>query len=228
MRHPVSRELFRYWDALRAGRSAPERSAVDPAAIRDLLAYTFLLEIGPGGGSGSRAASFRLSGTRLNALFRRELKGCAFAALWSDRDRGEATALLDGVLDGCTPAVAGVSGAPDGETPTDFELLLLPLRHHGRTHARLLGSVAADSVPSWIGLRPVRTLGLISCRTILPRDGGRLGRFGGSHGQEDAAPSVPPRLTPPRTAETARFGRFEVYQGGRSGPASTGRGADFG
>jgi hypothetical protein len=45
MRQPVTRELFAYWDRLRKGRAAPERAGIDPAAIRNAPADTFLLEI---------------------------------------------------------------------------------------------------------------------------------------------------------------------------------------
>ena len=230
MRHPVSRELFAYWEALRAGRSAPERSAIDPAAIRHLLAYTFLLEIGQGAEPRSRAVSFRLSGTRLNALFRRELKGSAFAQIWTGGDRAEAAALLQGVLDDCAPAVAGLSGGPGDHDPASFEMLLLPLRHHGRTHARLLGSIAAEAVPSWIGLRAISHLRLTSFRTILPRDPGRLGRFGAPAAVIGGPPNpaAAPPTAPSRMPAVPRPRRFQVHQGGRSSPAATGRAADLG
>ena len=241
MRHPVSRELFAYWDALRAGRAAPERSAIDPAAIRNLLAYTFLLEVGQRDASGSRPLSFRLSGTRLNALFRRDLKGGAFAGLWDKSDEASGLDLVDGVLDDCMPVVAGVRASPEDYEPVDFELMLLPLRHHGRTQARILGAIVAETVPSWIGLRPIEGLKLSTFRTILPRDGGRLGTFGLA--TSGAAPVVSPPLAPPvaRSRVPAAIGHspapagaklrpFRVVQGGGTGAGSvsTGMTADLG
>src|SRR5918997_383905 len=72
MKHPTSRMLFSYWDALRGDRAAPERGDVEPGDIRHILADTFILEIGE-----DRRATFRLGGTRVCALFARELKGQA-------------------------------------------------------------------------------------------------------------------------------------------------------
>ena len=45
MKHATSRMLFAYWDALRGERSSPERGAINPGAIRHILADTFILEI---------------------------------------------------------------------------------------------------------------------------------------------------------------------------------------
>ena len=62
---------------MRGARSAPERSEIDPAAIRGVLADTFILEVDI-----SRRYPVRIAGTRTNALFLRELKGGGFLDLW--------------------------------------------------------------------------------------------------------------------------------------------------
>ncbi|HEY0354137.1 MAG TPA: PAS domain-containing protein, partial [Enterovirga sp.] len=64
MKHATSRMLFSYWDSLRGERAAPERSDVEPGAIRHILADTFILGI-----DGEAGATFRLAGTRCSALF---------------------------------------------------------------------------------------------------------------------------------------------------------------
>ncbi len=161
MKQAVSRELYEYWDRLRAGRAAPERSQVDPAQIRGVLADTFLLEV-----DRERSFPIRLIGTRTSALFGRELKGQRFLHLWSEPDRVAVHQMLACIIDEPAPAIAGVSAMPLGRAPLDLELLLLPLRHHGKTHARLLGSLAPVSVPSWFGLIPVQTLSLNSLRIL--------------------------------------------------------------
>ncbi|MEJ1934798.1 PAS domain-containing protein, partial [Nostoc sp. NIES-2111] len=70
MKHPASRTLFSYWDTLRGERTAPERSELDPGAIRNILADTFILEVDAG-----QTFPFRLAGTRVCALYGRDLKG---------------------------------------------------------------------------------------------------------------------------------------------------------
>src|SRR4051812_35751029 len=43
MKHPSVRELYHYWIAQRGLRAAPERSDIEPSAIRRALADTFIL-----------------------------------------------------------------------------------------------------------------------------------------------------------------------------------------
>ena len=209
MKHAVSRDLFTYWNTLRAGRTAPERCDVDPAAIRHILAYTFVLEVA---GSGEcRHTTVRLSGTRLDALFQSQLKGRPLDDIWAARDRAVVRTMIDGVLDDRVGMVAGARGAPPGYAAIDLELLILPLRHHGRTHVRLLGSLAAIAAPSWIGLRPVTGLELTDFRTLLPNETDtRVPRFGSGG---PASRSVGPTAGAPVTIK--QVGGFRVYQGGR-------------
>ena len=203
MKHPVSRELFAYWDELRGTRAAPERGDLDPAAIRSILADTFMLEVSSAG-SLHRDFPVRLSGTRLNALFTRELKGQALLPLWHGASRPALIHILGSVLDERSAVVAGVRAAPPGHPPIDLELLLLPLRHHGKTHERILGSLAPSHVPSWFGLLPAEPLVLTMFRIVtgVTACGPRL--------------QMPRSYAPvPPTAPLTRHGRFRVYQGGR-------------
>jgi hypothetical protein len=105
------------------------------------------------------------------------------------------------VLDECAPIVAGIKGAPRDTAPLDLEMLVLPLRHHGKTHVRILGSLAPSHVPSWLGLLPVEPLTLTSFRKV------EAPFKAGLH----SVPPVPHAIARP----PARHGRFTVYQGGR-------------
>ena len=197
MKHAVTRELFAYWTRLRAGRAAPDRGDIDPAAIRGILSDTFILDTGLTGAE----PTFRLSGTRLNALFLHELKGRPVLDLWVASDRPGAARLIQTVQDHVTPAIAGLQGRPAGCTPIDLELLLVPLRHHGRTHARVLGSIAPFEIPSWLGLIAIDHLTITSLRWI---DAG------------EPVPAKPVAWTRPATyAPPRQHGFLTVYQGGR-------------
>ena len=201
MKHPVSQELFQYWDTLRGIRTAPERGDLDPSAIRSILADTFVLEVTSRPGSLRRSFSIRLSGTRFNALFLDELKGRSMLSLWRLDQRCTMEDLLDGVIDDQVVTVAGVQAGPAEMAKLDLELLLLPLSHHGQTHTRLLGSLAPVRVPSWLGLKSVTDLSLTSMRNVagpsLPRVRLTAAVLGGA-----AKPAV-------------RHGRFMVHEGGR-------------
>src|SRR5262245_61985830 len=89
MKHAASLELFAHWQDRRGARMAPERAEIDPGAIRKALGDAFLL-----GQDGESDPAFRLAGTRVCALFTRELKGEAFIALWQPEDRAAIGDLL--------------------------------------------------------------------------------------------------------------------------------------
>lgn len=162
MRQSVTRELYAYWNHLKGARSAPERSEIDPAQIRGALADAFIIEIDPAG-----AYPIRLSGTRMNALWLAEQKGRSFLDLWGRSDRGNIADLLLTVIDGVAPVVAGVEATPIGDLDKlELELLLLPLRHFGRTHSRVLGSLAPVRQPLWLGVAPAGPLKLRSFRVV--------------------------------------------------------------
>lgn len=221
MKHLVSQTLHSYWDDLRAGRTAPERADVDPAAIRHILAYTFILEVA-GGPLRRRDVRFRLAGTRLNALFGRDLRGTPFADVLAPG--GTLTdALLDGLFDARTPVLAAARGGPPGWDAVDLELLLLPLRHHDRTQARVLGSLAAAGHPTWMGLRataPLDVLRLDAVPGLAP-----AGSTAGAVPARLRAPvpdlraaAVPPAREGgrPTMRPPLRKARFRIVEGGRS------------
>jgi hypothetical protein len=57
-------------------------------------------------------------------------------------------------------------GTADNGWTIDLELLLLPLRHRGRTDERALGAISPATLPSWVGLIPVVSLETTSVRIV--------------------------------------------------------------
>jgi hypothetical protein len=161
----ASLELYAYWTQLRGARSAPERNEVDPTDIRGVLADTFILEV-------NKALGYpmRIAGSRTGDFFLRELRGAPFVDLWRAQDQPELLDILDSVTDGAAPILAGASAKPRGMSGIEFEALLLPLRHHGDTHARILGCCTPKANPQWLGLLPVAALGLVSLRVLNRAD----------------------------------------------------------
>ena len=147
MKPAVTMELYAYWNRLRGRRSAPERNDVDPGAIRGVLAETFVLDFDDRGGF-----PFRIAGSRANALFLKELRGHSFLELWRNADRKEVSSILHYVADKTQPFLIGAEARPPGLGAVEIEAILLPLRHHGLTHSRILGAFAVSSAPQWIGL----------------------------------------------------------------------------
>jgi hypothetical protein len=147
MKLAISRELYAYWDALRAGRSAPERNDIEPGAIRGVLADTFVLDFDAESGF-----PFRIAGSRANALFGTELRGLSFLELWREADRQTIKAVLQRLANDAEPTVLSAEARPPGLDSLKIETILLPLRHHGSTHSRILGAIAVEAAPHWIGL----------------------------------------------------------------------------
>jgi hypothetical protein len=192
MRHNVTKELFAYWDSLKGARAAPDRSEIDPAAIRHLLADSFIVEID----AGVYEFPLRVCGARLNSLWLCEQKGRSFLDLWRDHDRTNAAAALMTVSEVSSPIVGSVRG--DG---TEFEILLLPLLYFGKSRLRVMGSLSTNERPVWFGSRPMGPLTLKSLRVM-----------------DEARPQpffVAPKIRPPSAAES-RPPRLVVYQGGKS------------
>lgn len=170
MKHATSRLLFSYWDKLRGDRAAPERSQIEPGQIRHILADTFILGIEPD----SRAA-FRLAGTRVCALFGRDLTGTDFNALWPSDRRVEPDQLTDLVTSDTVGTVSGMVGESELGSVIGLELILLPLRHHGSTNRRMIGALSPSALPSWLGVSALQSLDMRSLRVIGNAKPGRPG-----------------------------------------------------
>lgn len=189
MKHAASRELHAYWEQQRGGRSAPERADIEPGAIRQALSDTFILELA----DAAPDHSFRLAGTRICALFGRELKGESFLSLWSQGCRQAISDLLAIAADESVGTVAGVTAENTHGERVDLELLLLPLGIRRPILARTIGTLAPLTVPAWIGGTPIGALTLGSRRHI-----GATGKT-----------RLLPRFMAPRRG-------LVVHQGGRS------------
>ena len=163
MRHPSTKELFDYWNRGRGNRAVPDRADIEPAAIRRVLADTFMLSVDARAGH-----PFRIAGTRVCATFGRELKNEAFLNLWAAESRQEVRDLLDVVTNEAVGAVAGARGTTTEGTAHDVEVLVLPLSHRGLTNARVLGALAPLDQAYWLGGWALGNLTLGTMRYLGP------------------------------------------------------------
>src|ERR1700754_4966152 len=104
MKHSASREFFAYWESKRGDARAPDRSDFDPNAVRELLADSFVLSCDARAGY-----PFRVAGTRVCALFGRDVKEASFPSLFTAEARREITEIVAAVADEMLPAIAGLS-----------------------------------------------------------------------------------------------------------------------
>jgi hypothetical protein len=197
MKHSSTQAVFEYWNKRRGVRPAPDRGDIDPSEIRLALGDTFMLTA-----DFVDQLRFRLAGTRVCALFCREIKGEAFNALWNESSRKAIDELLAIVTNEATGAVAGLTARTEDGEVTDLELLLLPLHHTGQARIRAIGVLAPTNPPYWLGAKAVTELTLGTLR----------------HTGADVDVSIAPRLVPAAPGSRVQHG-FVVYSGGRETPS---------
>ncbi|HEX5211548.1 MAG TPA: PAS domain-containing protein, partial [Pseudolabrys sp.] len=159
MKHQSTRAVFEYWTRKRGTRSAPARADIDPAEIRHALGDTFILAADFAG-----ELRLRLAGTRVCALFDRELKGETFSGLWSTESRASIDELLTSVTDEAAGAVAGATARTTDGATAELEMLLLPLAEAGHARVRAMGVLAPRVPPWWLGAKPAAELTLGTVR----------------------------------------------------------------
>jgi len=196
MKNPSTRMVYAYWNERRGIRAAPDRADIDPAAIRSALGDTIILAA-----DFVDDIRFRLAGTRVCALFAREIKGEPFNSLWSEQSRPVVGELLGILTSENVGTVAGLSGRTADGDQVELEMLLLPLAHNEHARVRAIGVLVPSGPPFWLGAKPVMELTLGTLRHV------------GSALEIAAAP----RFEPTQVGRRVCHG-FTVYSGGRETP----------
>jgi hypothetical protein len=137
MKHPSNREFFAYWDEKRGSARAPERSEIEPGAVRELLGDIFVLSY-----DGAAGYPFRVAGTRLCALLGCDLKDRSFSAMFAPDARREIEDIVAVVAEEMLAAVAGITATSEDGSPVQLELLLLPFNARAHTPLSLTGLLA--------------------------------------------------------------------------------------
>jgi len=144
MKHPSSREFFAYWDEKRGTARAPDRSEIEPGAVRELLGDIFVLSYDADAGY-----PFRVAGTRVCALLGCDLKDRSFSALFTPDCRSEIEGVVGAVAEEMLAAVAGITATTQDGSQAHLELLLLPFNTRAHAPISLTGLLAPfESEPS--------------------------------------------------------------------------------
>src|SRR6202161_4786261 len=137
MKHPSSREFFAYWDERRGDARAPDRSEIEPGAVRELLGDIFVLSYDAAAGF-----PFRVAGTRVCALLGCDMKDRSFSELFAPDGRRDIEEIIAVVAEEMLAAVAGISATSADGSPAHLELLLLPFNTRAHTPISLTGLLA--------------------------------------------------------------------------------------
>ena len=166
MKHPSSREFYAYWDKMRGTAPAPDRSDIEPSAVRKLLGDIFVLSYDAEAGY-----PFRVAGTRVCALLGRDVKDQSFSGLFAPEARRNIEEMIAVVAEETLPAIAGVTATSESGETAHLELLLLPFSTRAHAPISLTGVLA----PFESELSKLENFGLTSHRylhrqeKLLPR-----------------------------------------------------------
>ena len=130
--HSNTQRMIDLWTGLKGAGPAPLRSALDPAEIGALLPQTFMVERGAG-------LPFRLSGSLIEDLHGRSLKGKSFLELWAPESRAAVRDAVVTAVRACEPAILYAEARTDQDRRAGLELMLAPLAGPDVKVDRLLG-----------------------------------------------------------------------------------------
>lgn len=204
MRHRSTKALFDYWNRLRGMRAAPSRTEINPREIAQCLGDVFLIEgtladfrFRLAGSRISEGLGHALTGRPFETIWKPAMRPAALGLLATVTEQVEP--ILVGIRAFGTEAPRGNIGTaaaplrsswPNLRNPgtrlgqerrvspeSSGELLLLPLRHHGRDGERILGALTLFRMPAIPRQTPVE-LDIASTRVLsraaVPKTGTRL------------------------------------------------------
>ena len=162
MKNEALADLFQYWNRLRGPRTAPARTEIEPSDIRQYLADTFILERDARGES-----VFRLAGTRVCAIYGRELKNFSFSSLFGPHDLTLVKRLIKAAYEEKIVCVIGFEGRTASGRSNSFEAILLPLKGND-DGSRLFGAIVPDERPFWLGADVILDNSITTVKVVDP------------------------------------------------------------
>jgi hypothetical protein len=160
--HPGSRALFRYWEGIRGEQAVPSRRAIDLRSISPYVSTLFIIErLGP-----RRTLTWRLAGSSIGDLFKRELTGSPVFKDWPQFERETSAKLLDGVIDTHQPcSIRFRLITPEGQR-IGTEMIAMPILSSESAAVHIFGSLMTFSDIPGAGYSRVSKIELSSAKVI--------------------------------------------------------------
>jgi hypothetical protein len=167
--HPGSRSLFRYWEAIRGEASAASRRRLDLNKLRACVPCLYIIERHP-----QKGYIWRLAGTRLCQLWRRELTGSPALAGWDAFERHTTERLFEGVVQSHQPFVMRFRLFTSLGHDIGAELIGLPLRSLDGRDTHVFGGIMPFRDIDSLGYDRISAIEMSAARVIwtepLPGD----------------------------------------------------------
>ena len=135
--HPLSRLLFRAWEAMRGGRSAPSRNDLDLKQMRKLVPSLFIAEHC----AATQGFRWRLAGTAICALLGREVTGSDVVDGLDEFEGNVIRRFLSGVSGTHQPALLRLRFTTDRGQHIMAEMAAFPLMAADGTATHVLGGL---------------------------------------------------------------------------------------
>lgn len=189
--HPGTRQLYRYWETVRAERAAPKRDDLDLRHIGSLLPSLVMIE---SAGDGYR---WRLAGTDACHIMRRELTGTDALLLGDQFEKATLRKLYQSVIQSLQPCLIRYRLTTDAGSIIGVEQVGLPLLNTRQTEVHILGALFAFTDISKMHYHAITGFELSSARTIWTEH-------------------LPGDKLVERLKHNPALGRLRVIEGGRS------------
>jgi hypothetical protein len=135
--HPSSRMLFRFWETMRGDNAAPRRDDLDLRQIRQLVPYLFIGEYA----TKARMYRWRLAGTGVCELYRRELTGTNMLAGWDAFETDTISRFLSATIASKQPAVLRFRMQTDRNQVVGAEMAAFPMLAVDGVTTHLMGGL---------------------------------------------------------------------------------------
>ena len=160
--HPGSRTIFRHWEAIRGEAPAAHRDDLDLRQLGRYVSWLFIME------HSSRANGYvwRLAGSKICELWRRELTGSDVLAGWDRFERETVRRLLDGVRENFQPCSLRLRLSTSLGQLIDTEIIALPLHARDGHSVHIFGGAMPFRETGILGYDRITGVELASGRTI--------------------------------------------------------------
>lgn len=158
LRHKNTNRLYQHWVEKRAHGQPPKREMIEPAAIATALGNTALIEQQETG-----AYTFKLSGSRLTAIFGYEMTGELVTDMFAVPDHRVINQGFDAVAIEHAAMIVESAGFTQKGRVIAFESVFLPVID---TRPGIVAAIQNMSTPVWMGSEPILAMEVRSLRMM--------------------------------------------------------------